>query len=377
MAVTLEGRLVLASAVVPGSLLIEDGWIREVRLEPDNAAAAAGPHIAPGFIDVHCHGWGGHDATGDEDALTGMAHALLKRGVTSFLPTAPTLPEPEIARFAARVRAWMAHATTGGAEPLGFNLEGPLIAPERKGAHDAALLRTPETLDAGMLDAALDGLRIITIAPELPGALALIARLAARGVAVSLGHSNATPDEARAGFVAGARTTTHLCNAMSGLDHRAPGLAAVALATDHAYVELVADGQHVHPALWPVIARAKPADRLLLVSDALAIAGTGDGDGRVGALPVTVHGGRATLQGTDTLAGSVIALDSAVRNVVRAGVPLPAAIAAASTNPAALLGAADRGALEAGRRAHLVELDDDLRVLRVSRGGGWVAGPAD
>ena len=376
MAELVEGRLVLADAVVPGHLVIEDGFIAAVVPEPDNRAAASGPFIAPGFIDVHVHGWGGHDATGDAAALTGMAHALLRRGVTSFLPTAPTLPQAEIPRFAATVRAWMANAPTGGAEPLGFNLEGPFLAPVRKGAHDAALLRTPAELDPALLDAALDGLRVITIAPELPGALELIARLAALGIAPSIGHSNATLDEARAGYRAGGLTTTHLFNAMTGVDHRLPGLAVAALTDDAAYVELIADGNHVHPALWPIITRTKPADRLVLVSDALSRAGTGDGLGRVGGLDVEVRDGRATLLGTTTLAGSVIALDTAVRNLVREGLALVAAVAAASANPAALLGEADRGRIAAGLRAHLVELDDDLRVLRTTRGRGWIGGPA-
>lgn len=374
MAELVEGRLVLGDEVVPGHLVIEDGFIAQVVPDPGNRDAASGPFVAPGFIDVHCHGWGGHDATGDADALTGMAHVLLKHGVTSFLPTAPTLPEAEIPRFAERVRSWMRHAPTGGAEPLGFNLEGPFIAPARKGAHDPALLRTPAELDPAIIDAALDGLRVMTIAPELSGALELITRLAALGIAPSIGHSNATLEEARAGYAAGGRTTTHLFNAMTGVDHRLPGLAVAALADDAAYVELIADGDHVHPALWPIITRTKPVDRLVLVSDALPIAGTGDGVGRVGGLDVEVRDGRATLLGTTTLAGSVIALDTAVRNLVAAGVPLPAAVAAASANPAALLGEADRGRIEVGRRAHLVELDDDLRVLRATRGAGWIAG---
>jgi N-acetylglucosamine-6-phosphate deacetylase len=372
----LEGRLVLDDEVVPGRLVIEDGWIAEVHKDPDDAGAAAGPFVAPGFIDVHCHGWGGHDATGDADALTGMAHALFKRGVTSFLPTAPTLPEAEIPRFADRVRSWMERAPSGGAEPLGFNLEGPFLAPARRGAHDPALLRTPAELDPAYLDPALDGLRIMTVAPELPGALDLIVRLAALGIAPSIGHSNATLEEARSGYRAGGRTTTHLFNAMTGVDHRLPGVAVAALTDDGAYVELIADGNHVHPALWPIIIRTKPAGRLVLVSDALPLAGTGDGRGTVGGLDVEVRDGRATLLGTTTLAGSVIALDTAVRNLVTAGVPLPAAVAAASANPAALLGAVDRGRIEAGRRAHLVELDDELRVLRATRGRGWIGGPA-
>jgi N-acetylglucosamine-6-phosphate deacetylase len=371
---SVAGRLVLADGIVPGRLAIEDGWIAAVIEDPSDREAAAGPLVAPGFIDVHVHGWGGHDATGDADALSGMARALLRRGVTSFLPTAPTLPEAEVPRFADRVRRWMPGAPADGAEPLGFNLEGPFLAPARRGAHEATLLRTPAELPAEVLEAALDGLRITTIAPELEGSLALIERLAAMGIRVSIGHSGATLEEARAGYAAGGRTTTHLFNGMTGIDHRLPGLAVAALTTDAAYVELIADGNHVHPALWSIVARTKPADRLVLVSDALPIAGQVEGRGRIGALEVEVRDGRATLAGTGTLAGSVIALDTAVRNLVREGRPLPDAVRAASTNPAALLGAADRGAIAPGRRAHLVELTDDLYVRRVTRGAGWLAG---
>jgi N-acetylglucosamine-6-phosphate deacetylase len=219
----------------------------------------------------------------------------------------------------------------------------------------------------------LDGLRIVTVAPELPGAIELIGRLRAEGVAPSLGHSEASVEEAVAGFAAGAMTTTHLFNAMRGVHHRQPGLAVAALLDDEVFVELIADGIHVHPALWPLITRLKPSGRLVLVSDALPLAGTGQGHGRVGGLEVDVAGDRATLAGTDTLAGSVIALDTAVRNLVTAGVPLPDAVAAASGNPLALLGVTDRGRLAAGQRADLVELDEELRVRRVMRGGVWHA----
>ena len=227
------------------------------------------------------------------------------------------------------------------------------------------------------LEPLVDGLRLLTIAPELPGAIDLIRWLRDRDVAISIGHSAATVEEAQAGYDAGARSTTHLFNAMSGIDHRSPGVAVAALLDDAAYVELIADGIHVHPALWPLITRLKPPDRLLLVSDAIALAGMGDGRGRIGGLAVEVVGGRVTLAGTSTLAGSVLSLDVAVRNIVAAGIDLPAAVAAASRNPLALLGVTDRGRIAVGQRADLVELDPGLRVQRVMRAGTWFAGEAD
>ncbi len=314
---------------------------------------------------------------GGPAALDGMARSLLRHGVTSFLPTAVTAPLDALGRFAQDVRDWTPRAPSDGAEPLGFNLEGPFLAGSRHGAHDPALLREPADVVAPRdLEPLLAGLRLLTLAPELRGALELTRRLRDRGTAVSIGHSEATLDQARAGYAAGATSTTHLFNAMSGLDHRAPGVALAALLEDDAFVELIADGIHVDPALWELITRLKPADRLVLVSDAISLAGTGDGHGRIGGLEVEVVGDRATLAGTTTLAGSVIALDTAVRNLVAQGTPLPAAVAAASRNPLALLGVSDRGRIAVGRRADLVELDDDLRVRRVMRGGEWVMATA-
>jgi N-acetylglucosamine-6-phosphate deacetylase len=235
------------------------------------------------------------------------------------------------------------------------------------------LVRDRVDIPLADLEPLVDGLRIMTVAPEIPGGLELIAWLAERGVAVSIGHSASTVDEARAGYAAGGRTTTHLFNGMSGVDHRSPGLAVVALTDDDAYVELIADGHHVHPALWALIRRAKPVDRLVLVSDALSLSGTGPGRTWVGATDVEVLEDRAVVAGTSTLAGSVLALDSMLRNLVRAGASLHAAARAASANPAELVGAHDRGRIVAGRRADLVEMDDDLRVTRVMRGGVWIS----
>ena len=365
---TVTGRLVLDDRVAPGRVSIDDGLITAVEVDatgvPEDAA-----YIAPGLVDVHVHGWGGHDAMGDRDALDGMARALLRRGVTSFLPTAVTAPLDDLTAFAERVRAWMPSAPGDGAEPLGFNLEGPFLADARRGAHDQTQLRAPADVSPETIETLTDGLRLLTVAPELAGATDLIGALSRAGVAVSLGHSAALVDEARKAFAAGASSTTHLFNAMSGFEHRSPGLAVAALLEDDAYVELIADGIHVHPTLWELITRLKPVDRLLLVSDAVPLAGTGDGRGRIGSLSVDVDGWRCTVVGTDTLAGSVIALDTAVRNVVATGVPLPAAVAAASRNPLALLGITDRGRIAVGQRADLVELDDGLVVHRVMRRG--------
>jgi N-acetylglucosamine-6-phosphate deacetylase len=368
-----EGRLVLDDRVAHGRVAIEDAVI--VSVEVDDRPNDAAQYIVPGFVDVHVHGWGGHDAMGGREALDGMARALLRRGVTSFLPTGYTQPWQKIVDFANTARAWSVDAPDDGADPLGFNLEGPFVAPARKGAHEPSLLRTPAEIGLDAVNAVLEGCRVMTVAPELPGALELIARLRERGVAASMGHSAATLEEAQAGYAAGGTTTTHLFNAMSGVDHHSPGLAVAALTDDDVYVELIADGHHVNESIWPIITRTKPVDRLMLISDAIPLAGMGDGRARIGGLEVEVVGGRVTLVGTTTLAGSVIALDSAVRNLARSGVPLPAAVAAASRNPLAMLGISDRGEIAVGQRADLVELDEDLRVRRVMRAGVWFPGP--
>ena len=365
-----RGLLVLDEAVEFGQLTIEDRLITDVQLGP--SADAGATYLAPGFVDVHVHGWGGHSAMGDRAALDGMARALLRRGVTSFLPTAVTAPLAELGEFAARVRSWMPFAPDDGAEPLGFNLEGPFLADARRGAHDPSFLRSPDEVTREELEPLLDKCRLITVAPELPGALELIAWLDSAGVLVSVGHSAATFEATRAAYAAGATSTTHLFNAMSGVDHRSPGVALAALLDDRIYTELIADGIHVDRALWPLIARLKPVERLLLVSDAIPLAGTGDGRGRLGSLDVEIAGERVTLAGTDTLAGSVLALDKALRNMVESGIALLAAVAAATRNPLEMLGINDRGRIAPGQRADLVELDADLKVRRVMRRGTWI-----
>lgn len=370
---TVLGRLILRDEIVAGRIELDGERIGSVTPDP---AGADGPLLSPGFVDVHVHGWGGHDAMGSEGDLDGMARALLRHGVTGFLPTAVTSSMDTLVAFARRVRGWMPTVAGDRAAPLGLNLEGPFISHEKKGAQNAEFIVPPREFASqpDVLEPLLEGLRIITIAPELPGALDLIRWISDRGVAVSLGHSNATAEEAASGYAAGARSTTHLLNAMSGVDQHAPGLASVALATDDAFTELVADGHHVDRWLWPMILRSKPNDRLVLVSDAISLAGTGEGRTVIGGLEVELRGDRFRLVSDGRLAGSVIALDSAVRNIANAGVALPVAVACASRNPLRLLGIDDRGEIAAGQLADLAELDDQLHVRRVMRAGVWYPG---
>ena len=369
----IRGRLVLDDRVQPGRVVVEDGWIAAVEADP---SAASGPWILPGFVDVHVHGWGGHNAMRSAASLDGMARALLHRGVTSFLPTAVTAPLDDLRAFAGRVRAWMPGAPEDGSAPLGFNLEGPFVSPQRVGAQNPAFVRAAAEIAFADLEPLVDGFRLTTIAPETPGAIELIRWLTERGVVVSLGHSVATAAEAHAGYEAGARSTTHLFNAMSGIHQHTPGLAAVALARDDVYTELIADGHHVDRELWPLILRTKPADRLVFVSDGVDLAGTPQERGSLGGLEVQVQGDRCTLVSNGSLAGSVIALDTSVRNLALFGLDMPRVAAAASANPLTLIGVTDRGRIAAGLRADLVELDEAFNVRRVMRAGRWHAGPA-
>ncbi len=370
--VVIRGRLVLADRVVAGRVVVTQQTIERVELDDTES----GPYVCPGLVDVHIHGYGGFDSMDGSSALDGMARALLRRGVTSFVPTAVTAPLPTLRRFADDVRSWQRTAPADGAQPLGFNLEGPFVNPARKGAQNPKHIRAPLDVSRAELEPLLVGWRLVTIAPEVPGAVDLIRWLTGNGVAIFLGHSNASVEEAGLAYAAGASSTTHLFNGMSGVDHRAPGLAAAALLEDSVWVEFVADGQHVHPALWPLIARMKPPGRLVLVTDAVSLAGTGDGRGVLGGLEVEVRGDRCTLVTGGVLAGSVVSLDTAVRNLARSGLGLPLAVAAATVNPLALIGVTDRGRLAPGQRADLVELDDDLRVRRVMLGGEWCNGAA-
>jgi N-acetylglucosamine-6-phosphate deacetylase len=352
-------RLGVEAAVVDGELVrgdveIVDGAITAVGL------AGAGRGIAtPGFVDLQANGFAGVDfASADIAAYGRAADAMLETGVTSFQPTLITAHEAELVAALREV--------PDDPRIVGVHLEGPFLSPARLGAHPAEARRDP---DPALLERLLDAgpVSYMTLAPELAGALELIDRLHERGIVASCGHSNATAEEAHAAFDRGARTVTHLFNAMRPLGHRDPGIAGAALARDDVVVQAIVDGVHLAPETVQLVCRAA-AGRLALVTDAIAAAGIGDGRYRLGGVEVTVRDGVAR-RDDGVLAGSVLTMIEAVRNLHALGAPLVQAVDAASRVPARILGRADLGTLRPGGRADVVVLDDRLEVSRVLLSG--------
>lgn len=369
---SIAGRLVVDGQITPGRVIVERGIITAVEATGENQ----GPLISAGLVDIHVHGACGENVMSGREALGRVARFLLRHGVTSFVPTSVTAPVATLLEFASSVREYIGNPDKDTAQALGIHFEGPFLSHSKRGAQNDAHILAPSAAALARLEPAADILRLITVAPELPGAHEVIARAAKQSIAVSLGHSTAGASEATAGFDAGARSTTHLFNAMTGIDHHRPGLAAVALARDDVYVELVADSAHVDRTLWPLVWRTKPADRLILVSDAIDLTGLPTGHASLGGMLVEITNNRAVLAGTDTLAGSLLSLDTAIRNVVEAGLSVERAILAATGNPLRLIGVSDRGAIRPGLRADLVVWTDDLHVQRVMANGTWFDGNA-
>jgi N-acetylglucosamine-6-phosphate deacetylase len=326
-----------------------------------------GAVIAPGFVDLHGHGAGGHAFDDGGDELRAALAAHRARGTTRSVISLVTQP-------LARLRERLAEvATLAAADPLvlGTHLEGPFLARERRGAHDPAFLRDPDqaVIDE-LLDAAAGTLRQVTLAPELPGGLDAIARFADSGVVVAVGHTEADLAQTRAAFDAGARILTHAFNAMPGIHHREPGPVVAAIDDPRITLELVLDGHHVHPDVAELLFRGAPG-RVALITDSMAAAGSEDGDYRLGSLNVSVRDGLAVLSGTSTIAGSTLTQDAALRNAVRlCGMSRVEAVAALTAVPARALGLGSRfGLLESGYAADVVVLDDALGVTAV-----WAAG---
>jgi N-acetylglucosamine-6-phosphate deacetylase len=329
---------------------------------------AKGFIVAPGFVDMHVHGGGGasFDA-GTADAAVTVVRAHLAHGTTSMVASLVTDTHDVMTAAIKELSLLVDDGMLAG-----LHLEGPWLSPQRSGAHQPGSLAAPDPAAVeSLLTAGGGSVRMVTLAPELPGALAAVGQLVDAGVVVGIGHTDATYDIARRALDAGASVGTHLFNAMRGLSHREPGPVGALLDSD-ADVELIADGVHLHPSVLRTALRAKPG-RSALVTDAMAGAAAADGDYRLGPMAIEVRDGVARLAGGGAIAGSTLTMDAAVRHCVHEGVDLLEAINAATATPARILGLAEAGALEPGRLADLVVLDDDLRVLRVMRRGVWQA----
>ena len=353
-------RLGVAAALVEGRLVPGDVEVVDGRVARHGLASPNGRGIATaGFLDLQVNGFAGVDfLDADRAGYERAAEALLVTGVTAFLPTFITAPEPHLIGALHEVPV----GSDGAARILGVHLEGPFLSPARLGVHPAEARRDPDVDYLGrLLDAG--PVRLVTLAPELPGAHALVELLLRREIVISCGHSDATAEQADAVFDLGARTVTHLFNAMGPFHHRDPGIAGAALARRDVVVQVILDGVHIAPVTAQLVWRAA-AGRVALVTDAMAGAGLGDGTYRLGGLEVRVGDGITQGPG-GALAGSTLTMIEAVRNLHSLGAPLEDALAAATAVPARVLRLPNVGRLEVGLPADIVVLNEELEVERV------------
>ena len=363
-------------------LFIEEGLISAVssRAEqeiPHHATVldltkdVAGTILAPGFVDIHMHGGAGLDVMRASTAeLPHLNKFLTRHGVTGYFPTTVAAPLDQTCAALGRLADAIEAAPASGndnaaqAQPLGIHLEGPFLSHKRRGVHPPEYLVEPTlAIFERLWQAARGQVRMMTIAPELPGALEVIAEAARRKVCVSIGHSNAELDAARAGVCAGARHATHTFNAMRPLDHRDPGILAEVLTDSQLTADIIADGIHVAPEVVQLFLKAKGIERSVLITDATAAAGMPDGTYQLGPLQVEVKDGKCTADGK--LAGSVLTMDRAVRNVMQfAGWSLQDAVRAATLNPARATGLPQHGKLVPGAEANLVVLSPNGEVRK-------------
>ncbi|BBX74678.1 N-acetylglucosamine-6-phosphate deacetylase [Mycobacterium shinjukuense] len=375
--------LLSAGAVAIDGRLCRPGWVRTAGRRILACGAGAPPAVAdadfpdsivvPGFVDMHVHGGAGASFC-DADAARVAAAARFhqRHGTTTMLASLVTAaPEPLLCA----VRA-LTEATRLGTV-AGIHLEGPWLSRARCGAHDPEWTRAPDPAEIDALLAAADGtIRMVTLAPELPGSTKAIRRLRDAGVVVAVGHTDATYQQTTRALALGASVGTHLCNAMAPLHHREPGPVLALLADPRVTVEIIADGVHVHPDVVRAVIGAAGPHRVALVTDAIAAAGHGDGGYRLGPVEIEVRGGVARVAGTSTIAGGTATMDRLFRAVAGAGGSrtddaLLAAVQMTSATPARALGLDGVGALRSGYDANLVVLDQDLRVSAVMANGDW------
>jgi N-acetylglucosamine-6-phosphate deacetylase len=374
------GRVVTPDGVLsPGWLRVAGSAIESVGSGDTGEQPAVDLHgqwVLPGFVDLHVHGGGGASFTeGTADDARKAAAFHRGQGSTSLLASLVTAPLAEL-----EVRAAMLAGLADEGLIAGIHLEGPFLSAAQRGAQDPRYMLTPEVAVFARLHAAAQGhLRIITLAPELPGALNVIEAATRAGVTVAVGHTDATADVTLAAIDAGATHATHLFNGMRPFHHREPGAVGALLDRAEVTCEVIADGVHLDDVTVRLTARAAGPARLVLVSDAMAAAGMPDGRYQLGSMRVTVAGGVARLLedsgAAGAIAGSTATLASVVRHAMAAGLPVCDVAAAASTTPARVLGLASRtGALRPGLAADLVVCDDDFRPRAVMRQGQWLTG---
>ncbi len=362
--------MLFGTNIEPGTIVVSNGLIeRIVRGQerngnlPESVIDAA--IVSPGMIDLQVNGAGGVEADDNPRHIERISEWTVGSGVTAWLPTVVTAPAELYPRV---FEGWRDVDTSIGATPLGWHLEGPFLAPARKGAHQ---LRYIENATEDIFDNWLDqdSIRLVTIAPERDGAHRKIRELVERGVLVSLGHTDATYDEFRTGIDLGAAKATHLFNAMSPMHHRDPGAMIATMTDDRVTAGLIPDAVHSHPATVRLAIKAKGPDRIAVVSDMISSAGLGPGTYDLGGQKVLVDETTAKLE-NGTLAGSVVTMDQAVRNLVDWGdTPTGAAMHMCTSVPARLLGDRSRGRLVAGCRADIALWSNDLKVERTFVGG--------
>jgi N-acetylglucosamine-6-phosphate deacetylase len=328
-------------------------------------------YVAPGFIDLHVHGGGGSDVMdGEYEAIKQVAVTHSRFGTTAFLPTTMTMSINKIIKSLKSIKEAYIKGT-GAAEILGAHLEGPYINPEKKGAqkeNDIKRASVEEFLEFNQASGNL--IRLITIAPEMPGAIDFIRWLHKQGVIVSVGHSNASYKQVQEGVQAGLSHVTHTFNAMSGLDHHEPGVVGAALSSSKLIVEIIADGIHLHPVVMKILIQTKEIGKIVLITDAMRATGKSEGTYSLGGQEVIVTKGQARLK-NGTLAGSVLTMDKAVRNLInKVGVSLTEAVQMATFNPAKCLGVeSKKGSLEPGKDADIVILNKKLKIeLTMAKG---------
>lgn len=380
MATTLlhAGKAITPKGDVPDAgILIRDGEIETIgprsamELPRGAEEVSANDYTAvPGFVDVHIHGAGGHDVMeGDETALATITGRLAAFGTTSLLATTVTAGADETCRAVEGISKYIStqyQTADARAEILGIHFEGPFLSEARRGVHPAEFLQLPSAeLLQRFLHAANGNARILTIAPELLGAMPCIDAARSLGMVVSIGHTDATYEQTRAAVAHGAHHATHMYNAMRPFTHRDPGVIGAVLITPEVTAELIADGIHVDEVAMKILLQAKGAERVVLISDGLSATGMPDGKYMLGGLEVTVNGG-VCRSAEGRLAGSTLTLDRALRNIVKLGVPLADAVRMLTLNPATLLGIEfKKGALRTGADADIVLLNDALEIANV------------